>query len=90
MYALSLLRNMGSMIAKVVFEVEATTLQCMIEGPYNAVFSSSLLGVVSVYGYGLDLVGNHSISVAVRCRIVACSITFGQGFKKSKSVREKD
>ena len=85
----AIVRPKGSIFAldKVVFEVEATTLQCMIAGPYNAV-PSSLLGVVFVCGYGLDLVGNHCISVAVRYRIVACSTTFGQGFKKSKSVRE--
>ena len=55
-------------------------------GPYNAL-PSSLFGVGSVCGLGPDLEGIHSISLAARCRVAACSTTLCQGLDKIQTAR---
>ena len=58
-------------------------LQCTTAGPNHAI-PSHFLGVGSVCGLGPDLVGIHSISLAARYRVAACSTTLTQGLDKSK------
>ena len=48
---------------------------------------SNLLGVGSVCGHGPDLVGIHSISLAARYRVAACSTTLRQGLEKIQTAR---
>ena len=48
---------------------------------------TSLLGVGSVCGLGPDLVGIHSVSLAVRFRAAACSTTLNQGLEKIQAAR---
>ena len=55
-------------------------------GPHNAI-PSNLLGVGSLCGLGPDLVGIHSISLAARNRVAACSTTLSQGLEKIRTVR---
>ena len=59
---------------------------CTTAGPYNAKLSN-LLGVGSVCGLGPDLVGIHSISLAARYRVAACSTTLCQGLDKIQTAR---
>ena len=82
-YATSVLRFIGSVCApdKAALKAETHALQCTTAGPYNAT-PSNLLGVGSVCGFGPDLVGIHSISLAARYRAAACSSTFNQGLEK--------
>ena len=61
-------------------------LQCTTAGPYNAK-PSTLLGVGSVCGLGPDLVSIHSISLAARYRVAACSTTLSQGLEKINTAR---
>ena len=61
-------------------------LQCTTAGPCNAI-PSHLLGVGSVCGLGPDLVGIHSISLAARYRVAACSTTLTQGLEKIQTAR---
>ena len=78
----------GSVCApdKATLKAENHALQCTTAGPYNAI-PSSLLGVGSVCGLGPDLVGIHSISLAARDRVAACSTTLGQGLEKIQTAR---
>ena len=62
-------------------------LQCTTAGPYNAM-PSSLLQVPSICGLGPDLVGLHSISLAARYRVAACSSTLRRGLAKINEARE--
>ena len=48
---------------------------------------SDLLRVGSVCGLGPDLVGIHSISLAARYRVAACSTTLRQGLEKIRLAR---
>ena len=65
-YAISVLSFIGSVCApdKATIKAENHHLQCTTAGPYNAV-PSKLLAVGSVCGLGPDLVGIHSISLAL-------------------------
>ena len=63
------------------------SLQCTTAGPYNAI-PSKLLEVGSVCGLGPDLVGIHSISLAARYRVAACSSTLRRGLEKVNEARE--
>ena len=56
------------------------------QGPYNAI-SSSLLQVGSICGLGPDLIGIHSLSLAARCRVTACSSTLRRGLEKVNEAR---
>ena len=47
----------------------------------------TFLRVGSVCGLGPDLVGIHSISLAARCRVAACSTTLSQGLEKINLAR---
>ena len=78
-YAISVLSFIGSVCApdKATLKAETDALQCTTAGPYNAI-PSNLLGVGSVCGLGPDLVGIHSISLAARYRVAACSSTLRQ------------
>ena len=62
-------------------------LQCTTAGPNNAI-PSALLGVGSVCGFGLDLMGIHSLSLATRCRVAACSNTLFPGLAKISTARQ--
>ena len=64
-YAIPVLRFIGSVCApdKATLKAETHALQCTTAGLYNAT-PSNLLGVGSVCGLGLDLVGIHSLSLA--------------------------
>ena len=79
----SRLSFMGSVCApdKATFKAENHALQCTTAGPYHAI-PFNLLGVGSVCGLGPDLVGIHSISLAARYRVAACSSTLIQGHEK--------
>ena len=55
-------------------------------GPCNAT-PSSLLGVGHACGLCLDLVGIHSISLAARYRVAACSTTLSQSLEKILTAR---
>ena len=82
-YAISVLTFIGSVCApdKATLKAENHALQCTTAGPYNAI-SSKLLAVGSVCGLGLDLVGIHSISLAARYRVAACSSALRRGLEK--------
>ena len=66
---------------KATLKAENHALQCTTGGPYNAK-PSNLLGVGSICGLGPDLVGIHSISLAARYRVAACSTKLSQGLDK--------
>ena len=75
-YAISVLSFIGSVCApdKATLKAENHALQCTTAVPYHA-FPSHLLGVGSMCCLGPDLVGIHSISLAARYRVAACSTT---------------
>ena len=79
-YSISVLSFIGSVCApdRATLKAENHALQCTTAGPYNAI-PSTLLGVGSVCGLGPDLVGIHSVSLAARYRVPACSTTFSHG-----------
>ena len=84
-YAISVLSFIGSVCAP----DKATLtdgLQCTTAGPYNA-SPSSLLQVGSICGLGPDLIGIHSISLAIRYRVAACSSTLRRGLEKVNEAR---
>ena len=87
-YAISVLSFIGSVCApdKATLKAENHALQCTTAGPYNAI-PSKLLEVGSVCGLGPDLVGIHSISLAARYRVAACSSTLRRGLEKVSAVR---
>ena len=87
-YAISVLSFIGSVCApdKATVKAENYAIQCTTAGPYNA-FPSNLLGVGSISGLGPDLAGIHSISLAARYRVAACSTTLSQGLEKINSAR---
>ena len=87
-YAISVLSFIGSVCApdKATLKAENHALQCTTAGPYNAI-SSSLLQVGSICGLGPDLVGIHSISLAFRYRVAACSSTLRRGPEKVNEAR---
>ena len=87
-YAIFVLSFIGSVCApdKATLKAENHALQCTTPGPDNAI-PSNLLRVGSVCGLGPDLVGVHSISLAARHRVAACSTTLGQGLEKIQSAR---
>ena len=87
-YAIYVLCFIGSVCApdKATLKAENHALQCTTAGPYNAI-SSKLLEVGSVCGVGLDLVGIHSISLAARYRVAACSSTLRRGLAKISVAR---
>ena len=84
-YAISVLSFIGSVCApdKATIKAENHALQCTTAGP----FSSKLLEVGSVCGIGPDLVGIHSISLAARYRVAACSSTLRKGLEKVSAAR---
>ena len=83
-----MLSFIGSVCApdKATLEAENHALQCTAAGPYNAILSK-LLEVGSVCGLGPDLVGIHSISLAARYRVAACSSTLRRGLEKVSAAR---
>ena len=87
-YAISVLCIVGSVCApdKATLKAENHALQCTTAGQCNA-FPSTLLGVCSVCGLGPDLVGIHSLSLAARYRIAACSTTLSRGLEKISTAR---
>ena len=87
-YAISVLSFIGSVCApdKATLKAENHALQCATAGPYNAI-PSSLLQVGSICGLGPDLVGIHSISLAARYRVSACSSTLRRGPEKVNEAR---
>ena len=87
-YAISVLSFIGSVCApdKATLKAENHALQCTTAGQYNTK-PSNLLGVGSVCGLGPDLVGIHSISLAARYRVAACSTTLSQGLEKIQTAR---
>ena len=86
--AICVLSFIGSVCApdKATLKAENHALQCTTAGPYNAI-PCNLLGVGSMCGLGPDLVGIHSISLAARYRVSACSTTLSQGLEKINSAR---
>ena len=68
-------------LIKPPLKAENHALQCTTAGPYNAI-TTKLLAVGSVCGLGPDLVGIHSISLAARYRVAACSSTLHIGLEK--------
>ena len=78
----------GSVCApdKATLKAENHALQCTAAGPYNGILST-LLGVGSVCGLGPDLVGIHSLSLAARYRVAACSTTLSRGLGKLSTAR---
>ena len=87
-YAISVLSFIGSVCApdNATLKAENHALQCTTAGPCNAV-PSSLLQVGSICGLGHDLIGIHSISLAGRCRVAACSSTLRRGLEKVNEAR---
>ena len=75
-----------SAVTKRPSSLRTMPIPCTTAGPCNA-FPSNLLGVGSVCGLGPDLVGIHSISLAARYRVAACSTTLGQGLEKIQTAR---
>ena len=88
-HAISVLSFIGSVCApdEATLKAENHALQCTTAGPYNAI-TSKLLDVGSVCGLGPDLVGIHSISLAARYRVAACSSTIRRGLEKVSAARE--
>ena len=62
-------------------KAENHAFQCTTAGPYNAI-TFKLLEVGSICGLGPDLVVIHSISLAARYRVAACSSTLCRGLEK--------
>ena len=87
-YAISVLCFIGSVCApdKATLKAENHALQCTTAGPYNAV-PSTLLAVRSTCGLGPDLADIHSISLAARYRVAACSTTLSRGLEKINTAR---
>ena len=87
-YAISVLSFIGSVCApdKATVKDDTHALQCTTAGPCNAI-PSKLLAVGSVCGLGPDLVGIHSISLAARYRVAACSSTLSRGLEKVSTAR---
>ena len=87
-YAISVLSFIGSVCApdKATLKAENHALQCTTAGPYNAI-PSSLLQVGSICELGPDLVGIHSLSLAARHRVAACSSTLRRGREKVNEAR---
>ena len=87
-YAISLPSFIGSVCApdKATLKAENHALQCTTARPYNAI-PSKLLAVGSVCGLGPDLVGIHSLSLAARYLVAACSTTLTQGLEKVSAAR---
>ena len=75
-YAISVLGFIGSVCApdKATFTAENHVFRCTTAGPYSTI-SSSLLQVGSTCGLGSYLIGIHSVSLAARYRVAACSST---------------
>ena len=90
-YAISVLSFIGSACApdKTTLKAENHALQCTTAGPYNAI-PSSLLQVGSICGLGPDLVGIHSIGLAARYRVAACSSTLRRGLEKVNAARGRN
>ena len=88
-YAISVLSFIGSECApdKATLKAENHALQGTTAGPYNAIPSNLLRGGGSVCGLGPDMVGIHSLSLAARYRVAACSTTPNQGFEKIQAAR---
>ena len=84
----SVLGFIGSVCApdKATLTAENHGLQCTTAGPYNAI-PSSLLQVGSICGLGPDLIGIHTISLAARYRVAACSSTLRRGLEKINEAR---
>ena len=78
----------GSVCApdKATLKAENHALECTTAGPYNAI-PSDVLGVGCVCGLGSDFVGIHSISLAARFRVAACSTALRQGLQKIQTDR---
>ena len=87
-YAISVLSFIGSVCTpdNATLKVENHALQCTTAGPYNAI-TSSLLQLGSICGLGPDLIGIHSISLAARYRVAACSSTLRRGLEKVNEAR---
>ena len=86
--AISMLSFIGSVCGpdQATLKAENHALQCTTAGAYNAI-PSKLLRVGSACGLGTDLVGIHSISLAARYRVAACSTTLRQGLEKIRLAR---
>ena len=82
-YATSVLSFIGSVCApdNATLKAENYALQCTTAGPYNAI-SSSLLQVGSICGLGPDVIGIHSVSLAARYRVAACSSTLEKSMRR--------
>ena len=87
-HAISVLSFIGSVCApdKATLKAENHAFQCTTAGPYNAL-PSRFLGVGPVCCLGPDLVGIHSIILAARYRVAACSTTLSQGLDKIQTAR---
>ena len=64
-----------------------TTLFSVLQQARITLYQLRFLGVGSVCGLGLDLVGIHSLSLAARYRVVACSTTHSRGLEKISTAR---
>ena len=86
--ATSVLSFIGSVCApdNATIKAENHALQCTTAGPYNAI-TSSLLQVGSIYGLGPVVIGIHSVSLAARHRVAACSSTLRRGLVKINEAR---
>ena len=82
-YAISVLGHIGSISApdEATLKDEAHALQCTTAGPHNAI-PTSLLCVGSVCGFGPELLGIHSLSLAARYKTAANSSTLNQVLEK--------
>ena len=71
---------------KATLKAENHALQCTTAGPFNAI-RSAFLQVGYICGLGPDVVGIHSISLAARSRVAACSSTLRRGLEKVNEAR---
>ena len=87
-YTICVLCLIGSVCApdKATLKPDNHALQNATAGPYDAI-PSTLLGVGSICGLGPGLVGIHSISLAARYRVAACSTTLRRGLEKISTAR---
>ena len=87
-YAISVLSFIGSVCApdEATLKAENHGLQSTTAGQYNAIPSSSLQ-VGSICGLVRYLIGIHSISLAARYRVAACSSTLRRGLDKINEAR---
>ena len=87
-HATSVLSFIGSVCApdKTTIKAANHALQCTTAGLCNGI-PSELLEVGSICGLGPDLVGIHSISLAARYRVAACSSTLRRGLEKVNEAR---